>query len=305
MNDYEKTYQSFQTITGYDIKAFFQSFLSFVTTYYPYIVNYYNTGVINREAFFELENLSREIEKIEPLFVLHKNTLSDIGMWFLLDTFTEIQTKVNTIRMSAKWMRSVYTSVRSNTIKVQKILNTGQNFEDVAMDLESLNPQDDWLNIVTPEYIREEDYSVDRGPSIFSVNLQNIGLNYVDNVVAPLSGKSVLGIDIDTSFSFEEDDIKTVVYDDSMTQALKIIMEALKGCIPEFPDYGLPNEYIGTTVNAFQYATVFKAIMNMFQRDSRWKTVELLDIVREEDSIFLKIKATAVSESDYLVTVPI
>lgn len=43
----------------------------------------------------------------------------------------------------------------------------------------------------------------------------------------------------------------------------------------------------------------------MFQRDSRWKTVELLDIVREEDSIFLKIKATAVSESDYLVTVPI
>ena len=224
---------------------------------------------------------------------MHKNSLNDLDAWELLDTFTEIQTKILTIRSSAKWMRSVFDYVRTNTIKVEKILQSDETFEDVSANLDAITPQDDWVNITVPQYITEELYTNSSSP-IFSVNLQNVGLNYVDNVVDVLNGKSILGVDLDV-----------IEYDQAMVQALELIQSSLKGSYPEFEDYGITNEFIGTTVNAIQYATIFKGLMNMFQRDSRWKTVELLDLKRDQDSIFLSIRATTITESNYIINIPI
>lgn len=298
-------YEKFKNVTGYDIEAFFQSFVIFVTEQYPYIIDYYNGGKVEKEAFYQLDRISKEIGKIEPLFTLHSNTLNDIDSWELLDVFTEIETKIWTIRNSAKWLRSVFNYVRSNTIKVDRVLKTDENFEDVSEELGAENPQDDWLNITTPQYIEEEDYTPEDGSGIFSVNLQNIGLNYVDNIIDVLSGESILGIDIDKDFLFENDDLKIVAYDKAIEQALKLIQESLKGTYPEFENYGISDSFIGTTVNAIQYPSIFKDLMNMFQRDSRWKSVELLDVRRESDSIFLQIKVTAITENDYIINVPI
>jgi hypothetical protein len=305
MSEYTNSYIKFKEVTGYDIQQFFSDFVNFVNTDYPYIIDYYGSGNINQAAFYELERLLRETENIEPLFSLHKNNLDDIGMWYLLDAFSDISTKLATTRMASKWTRSIYNAVRASAIKMEKVLSPGQTFEEIAEDLEAADPQNDWLNIVTPQYIREEDYTVENGSRIFSVNLQNIRLNYVDNVVDTLSGKNILGKDLSTDFIFEGDDLKTVQYEDSIFQALDLITKSVQGCIPEFPEYGIPSDFIGTTINAFQYPVVFKAIMNMFQRDSRWKTVELLEVERKEDAIFLKLKATAVTENSYITNVPI
>lgn len=305
MSEYTKAYEQFKLVTGYDIEKFFSDFVDFVNTYYPYIINYYNSGVINKESFYELERLQRETEKIEPLFSLHRNNLDNVGMWYLLDTFTEINTKLLTTKMSAKWTRSIYNAVRASAIKMEKVLSPGQTFEEIAKELDADNPQNDWVNITLPQYIEEEQYTVEDGSRIFSVNLQNIKLNYIDNIVDTLSGKNILGKDISVDFTFENDDLKTVNYEESVFQALDLITKSLQGSIPEFPEYGIPNDFIGTTVNAFQYPVIFKAIMNMFQRDSRWKTVELLEVKREQDAVFLKIKATVVSESSYIVNVPV
>lgn len=305
MSEYADSYEKFKDITGYNIQGFFDDFVNFVNTQYPYIINYYSSGVIEESSFYELDRLQREVEKIEPLFILHRNTLDDIGMWYLLDTFSEIDTKLSTIRMSAKWTRSIYNAVRASAIKMEKILSPGQTFEKISEDLGALNPQDDWLSITVPQYIQEEDYSVQDGSKIFSVNLQNIRLNYIDNIVDTLNGKNILGKDISVDFKFDNDDLMTVNYEDSVFQALELITQSMQGCIPEFPEYGIPNEYIGTTINAFQYPVIFKAIMNMFQRDSRWKTVELLEVIRDKEAVFLKIKATVVSENEYIVNVPV
>lgn len=305
MSNQEQKYEKFKTVTGYDIRLFFSDFVTFVNQYYPSIVDYYNGGTIDQEAFYRLNLLTKEMDKIEPLFVLHSNTLDDIDSWELLDVFTEIQTKIWTIRNSAKWLRSVFDCVRSNTVKMEQVLGTDESFEDVAQkNLYSSNPQDDWLNIVVPQYINEEDYTPQSSP-IFSINLQQSRNNYIDNIVDTLDGKSILGIDIDKNFLFESDDLKVVSYDDAIKQALELIQGSLKGFYPEFPDYGITNDIIGTTINAVQYPTIFKNLINMFQKDSRWKSIELIDLYTEQDSIFLKIKATTVTKDDFIVSIPI
>lgn len=297
-------YEKFLSVTGYNIKDFFQSYVDFCSEYYPYIVDYYQGGEINADSFYELDKLIAQINIIEPLFQLHENKLNDISMWELLESFSEIVTKLTTIKNSDRWLRSASVG-RTNTLQLEKQLRTGETFETVSEQLELENPEDDWVDIVVPQYIIEEDYITGQGSNTFSVNLKNVGINYVDNVVDTLVDENILGKDLSTEFVFENEDLKIIKFQKSMEQALQIILEAVKGCIPEFTDYGLPSDFIGQTTNAIQYPIIFKSLMNMFQRDNRWASAELIDLKKVEDSIFMKVRATTVTKEDFLINVPI
>ena len=297
-------YEKFLSVTGYNIKDFFQSYVDFCSEYYPYIVDYYQGGGINADSFYELDKLIAQINIIEPLFQLHENKLDDISMWELLESFSEIVTKLTTIKNSDRWLRSASVG-RTNTLQLEKQLRTGETFETVSEQLELENPEDDWVDIVVPQYIIEEDYITGQGSNTFSVNLKNVGINYVDNVVDTLVDENILGKDLSTEFVFENEDLKIIKFQKSMEQALRIILEAVKGCIPEFTDYGLPSDFIGQTTNAIQYPIIFKSLMNMFQRDNRWASAELIDLKKVEDSIFMKVRATTVTKEDFLINVPI
>ena len=297
-------YEKFLSVTGYNIKDFFQSYVDFCSEYYPYIVDYYQGGEINADSFYELDKLIAQINIIEPLFQLHENKLDDISMWELLESFSEIVTKLTTIKNSDRWLRSASVG-RTNTLQLEKQLRTGETFETVSEQLELENPEDDWVDIVVPQYIIEEDYVTGQGSNTFSVNLKNVGINYVDNVVDTLVDENILGKDLSTEFMFENEDLKIIKFQKSMEQALQIILEAVKGCIPEFTDYGLPSDFIGQTTNAIQYPIIFKSLMNMFQRDNRWASAELIDLKKVEDSIFMKVRATTVTKEDFLINVPI
>lgn len=297
-------YEKFLSVTGYNIKDFFQSYVDFCSEYYPYIVDYYQGGEINADSFYELDKLIAQINIIEPLFQLHENKLDDISMWELLENFSEIVTKLTTIKNSDRWLRSASIG-RTNTLQLEKQLRTGETFETVSEQLELENPEDDWVDIVVPQYIIEEDYVTGHGSNTFSVNLKNVGINYVDNVVDTLVDENILGKDLSIEFVFENEDLKIIKFQKSMEQALQIILEAVKGCIPEFTDYGLPSDFIGQTTNAIQYPIIFKSLMNMFQRDNRWASAELIDLKKVEDSIFMKVRATTVTKEDFLINVPI
>lgn len=297
-------YEKFLSVTGYNIKDFFQSYVDFCSEYYPYIVDYYQGGEINADSFYELDKLIAQINIIEPLFQLHENKLDDISMWELLENFSEIVTKLTTIKNSDRWLRSASVG-RTNTLQLEKQLRTGETFETVSEQLELENPEDDWVDIVVPQYIIEEDYVTGHGSNTFFVNLKNVGINYVDNVVDTLVNENILGKDLSIEFVFENEDLKIIKFQKSMEQALQIILEAVKGCIPEFTDYGLPSDFIGQTTNAIQYPIIFKSLMNMFQRDNRWASAELIDLKKVEDSIFMKVRATTVTKEDFLINVPI
>lgn len=299
-------FEKFNQITGYDIKSFFKSFVDFSNTYYPSIVSFYQGGIVNADAFKTLDNLIASANVIEPLFSLHSDTLDDISMWDILDDFTEIQTKLETIKNSDRWLRSSSIG-RDNTIQISRKLRSGEDFETVSLEKGDEDPENDWRSIVTPQYIEEEDYDdIDGMRNTFYINMRNTGSNEVSTVIDTLIGDKILGKDISVKFSFDETgDLITVNGHDAMIQALNIIVSSLTGSIPEFPDYGISNEFIGTTVNAIQYPSIFKSIMNMFQRDSRWESVELLDLRIKEDNVFLTVKAKAITNQEYLTNITV
>ena len=112
-----------------------------------------------------------------------------------------------------------------------------------------------------------------------------------------------MGKDINKKFSFKDGDIDTVQFQAALIQAFDTILKTQKGGIPEFPNYGLPNDMVGSTVNAMQYPIIFKAISNMFQYDSRFKEIQILDIYRKEDNVFMKIEARSVTNESLVNTI--
>lgn len=293
---------TFKELTGYNIQSYFESFVLFCNSYYPLIVGYYTGQQVDvKDAFGRLDALLKQSDEIEPLFTLKSNGFSTIDAWELLDFFTECQTKLWTINNSSRWLRSAIIGRYGSNVAVQRVLKTRETFEDVALELGSNQPQDDWFNIAKNNYVEEEDYNANTGGGMFKINIREEGNFDIPNIIDNLTSEKILGRDIDVEFKFEGNDLKTVDYELAVRQALNTMIHCLKGTIPEFPEYGLPNDLIGGSANAIQYPTIFRHLLNMFQRDARWVEVNLIDLYRKEDNLFMKVNAKTVT-NNFLVT---
>ena len=294
----------FYKVTGYNITDFFETAEYFINTRYPLIIDFYNGGDYPENAFSQLNALLKECEKIEPLFELKKNTMDNMDSWELMEVFSDVQGKLFTIANSSRWQRSSRLGTYDSTINVNQLLKTYQTFEHVANSFSLENPQNDWMEIAKKNEFLETDYSPIESKGLFTMPINNAGNSQIDNVVDNLAlvkqddGSYLslsMGKDINKVFSFKDGDVDTVQFQAALIQAFDTILKTQKGGIPEFPTYGLPNDMVGTTVNAMQYPIIFKAISNMFQYDSRFKEVQILDIYRKEDNVFMKIEARSVT----------
>jgi len=295
--------QKFKNLTGYNIQGFFEDFVLFCNNYYPLLVAYYTgqSDVSVNDSFGRLDNLMQQAREIEPLFTLKANGLTGMSSWELLDTFTECQTKLWTINNSSRWLRSAIIGRYGSNIALDRVLKTRENFEIVANELGITDPQNAWFDIAKNNFVEEEDYDANSAGGMFKINIRQSGNFDIPNVVDNLSSEKILGRDMDADFRFENNDVATVDYELAVKQAFNTILNCVKGSVPEFIDYGIPNDIPGSSVNAVQYPTLFKHIMNMFQRDARWVQVNLLDVYQESDCIYMKISAKTVT-NNYLET---
>lgn len=296
----------FKDITRYDIGSYFIRFKDFCENQYPLIVQYYGGGTIDAMSFSILNQLIEESKQIEPLFESYSTTLSTIDMWEIMESFSEVQTKLLTIKNSSRWLRSSISDNLSPSVSVERLLKTNETFEDVSESLGDEDPQDDWVNIAIANYRSETSYTDEDGGSLFKVSLENTDEIEVDNIVDNLVGIKSLGKDLDKSITIENNDLRVVEYQSAIKQSLETIVGATKGCIPEFPEYGINKDsFVGSNINSIQYPVIFKNLLSMFQRDSRWRNVELIDLKIDKDAVFMKIRCTTVIDSEETTNVKI
>lgn len=297
----------FYKTTGYDIGSFFDKVVSFINNDYRLIVDYYQGGALPSSSFSTLTNLLNDCKTIESQFEIKENVLSDLSQFELLDLFDEIQVKLLTIKQSGKWQRSSRNGVYSESIIQNMSLKQGQTLEDLTRNLGASN-QDAWTSLAINNDFKEEDYSPLDSSKMLSVNLNNNNNSRINNIVSTMSVveknnvyyTEATGKDIDKSFDFVNNDFSIVEYTEALKQSFETILSTIRGSIPEFPLYGLPNEILGTTRNAIQYPIIFKSLLSMFQADSRWTNIELLDLKIKDTAIFIKVKATAIDNNIFI-----
>jgi len=279
----------FKDITGYDIELFFNNYIYFMNQYYQSIVDYYKGGELVAQSFNSLNLLIDEVNKIEPLFELHQNRFTTIDFWEILDAFSEIQVKLMTCQKMQKWTKSSRLNQFDTNIAFDRGLRQFETFESVAKSVGSNDPDTDWANISIDNLITEEDYTTEGG-KIFQVKLQNNANFDLPNIIDSLNGTNIYGKDIVKKFEFVDNDLKTIDGNDNITQSLDTKLSLVKGSVPEFQDMGLDPQSTSTNVNSIQYPTIFRNLLNLFQNDGRWNEVTLLDLFRQDDAIFMKLR---------------
>lgn len=281
----------FQGITGYDIRQFFSDYIYFVNNYYSFIVGYYKDGInADSESFNELDTLKKEAAEIEGKVIFYNEVFNNAQYWDLLDKFSDIQISLNTIDNLSRWLRSSRTDRFSSEVNVAYVQKQLETLEQISKKAGSINTNDDWAGIAMKNDLNEEKYT-SIGGVLMNISFSNNSTFDIKNIVDNMIGDNLYGKDLLKKFTIEEGDIKVLLGIDSLLQTFDTILNTFKGSIPEFPDDGTDQGIIGTNMNVINYPSIFRNLLNMFRKDDRFSSVDLVDLYKDQESVFLKIQA--------------
>lgn len=283
-------FDQFRSTTGYDIRKFFMSFSDFILDNYKDIVNYYNGQDISQEAFNEFDRLKRECSVIEGLLQFYSKSFKNCEYWELYDSFSNIQIKLMTIDNLSRWLRSSRLDRFSYKVNVNYVLKQNETIESVSKKVGNILYQDEWYKIAIDNDLNEEKYT-SSGGNILSITFSNNMNFYLKNIVDSLSKENLYGKDIHRKFILNNGDIECLKGIDSLIQTFETIFMTIKGSIPEFPEDGVSSSSIGSNVNVIGYQYIFRNILEMFQKDDRFKTIDLIDLNKRDDIVYMKIQA--------------
>jgi len=289
----ELSYIKFKKASGVDLAEFFNKYIDFTENGgYQSIYNYYSGGGrLPQTAFTILDLLIEESIFLQSQFKLHKNIFTNIAAWDLLEGLDNSLTRLLTIQNLKKYLRSSIINVSYN-LGVQQtdyILKQRQNFESVSSEiLKSQNSDNEWVDIAVDNNVIEEDYTA-VGGNVLGLTYNQVGtVNNINVVVDELIGERINGLDIQKELEFESDDLKVLDYDETILQAIDILLGLKKRDNPEFPDHGV-KKMVGTSFSAIGYPLIFRQLVNVFSTDDTISQFTIKDIRVESDSVFMDL----------------
>lgn len=299
MNLYNKDIlDEFQLMTGKNLREFFSKALLFFTSDYPAIVEYFSgkRKDISSLPFENFTFIKQELDSCFTLFQLFSNNMKDSRWWILLDQLEEIDSRLLTLASINRWARSSATSTSySPTVQIDYVLLQNETLETVSKNvLGDANPQDDWVNIALSNDLEEEDYSFEGGnPLRLQLDsLVNLGIT-VNSVVDTIIGKSIYGRDLTKYISFENDDLTSLQYDDTIKQAADILSKLRKGDNPNFPNLGIQSTaVIGANRNLMNFPIISRQMNEVFNSDDTFKNFQMVNLSISEDNLTCAIKVT-------------
>lgn len=288
----EEAYTLYKNLTKLDFNQFLKDFNSFVSFDYPIIVGYFSnrTQEINKQAFDNFDKLEKFSKKIAESFHNFHDQFKSLEFWEMIEQFDTIKTKIQTIKNTPKWIRSNKVWGFDNSLKQQYALAEGQTLERLSKELGYADKEQDWSDIALDNDMWEETYTSKESEKLLKVTFKNSQSFVVNTVVDNITGKNIYGKDVDSFIQFVDNDLKILNYDETINQSCYIKINAVKGSIPQFPERGISKDLIGSNRNMFRYGTIFRELTSMFEGDGRFKSVTLIDVVRDQDNVSFQFK---------------
>lgn len=284
----------FETITLYDISAFFSKYINFIDTKYSNIVNYYSgfTDVSPVDSLKSLANLISEHKKLVDIIILNSSSFNNYEFWILVEYVEDIGLALETANNASKWIRSAVTkSGNKQQVVVDLVMSQGQKIEDVDRDNLKSNDPDSWVQTALDNGLREEDYDMNGGALIKVVYKNNTSLflaGVVDNID---SAEKTYGLDIDKNITITDDDLVVLSYRDTFIQSMKILTDLKRGDDPSFPDRGVDvKNILGGNVAGISYPIIFRQLADNFATDDGFKSFSMTDVKRQQDAVYIEFQ---------------
>lgn len=286
------TLDDFERLSSYDIETFFNNYIEFSEFHYANITNFFSgvSSIVPTESINKLSWLVKEYKKIVDVTILNAVSLSNLQYWDLLEYIEDIGHALETADNSSKWLRSALTSTGyKQQVVVDYMLSQGETLEQAERKaLKSTNFRDTWVETALENNLEEEDYDGDGGALIKVIYKNNSSLileGVVDNIDTP---EKTYGKDIDRNITFEDDDLKVLSYQDTLTQCVDILTNLKREDDPAFPDRGINTKaIIGGNLAAISYPSIFRDLAGNFATDDSFKAISITDVKKNQDIIYL------------------
>lgn len=296
LSKYQDKLDQFKKKTGANIELFLNDFNFFEKNHYSNIINFFgNGGNLVRESFNFLDHLIKESKSLETLIEEKLPIFDSVAYWDIVDIYEDIKEDLDTCYNLKRLLRSS-SNRNSSTIEFSNIQKQNETFENISKKYGFSNPDSD-VELLLSNQIIEEDYT-NQGGKMLNVRIPNNSTFSLENIVDTLTYENIYGKDIICKLEIQSDGgLATLVGKDSLRQTFSTIMSTIKGSIPEFPNDGVPDYVYGSNKNIIQYPIIFRSLLSMIQKDKRFTKLELLDINKDQDSIFLEFQASTITES--------
>lgn len=275
----------FKKVTNYDLSKYLDDTSEFFVNSVPDIVSYYNGNFIKKTVFTDLVRLYKESKKVDTLINVSNSSLSsNTGWWDLVETLSEIRTKLETVQNLAKWLRSSYVFGWEKNTKVEIVLGQYSTLEDVSTNLGNPNPNEDWAEIAVANNLLEGDYTK-AGGNVLSISKQDNKVFNTESVVDVMVGDNILGKDLPKKLTINDLDIGYLSTAATMQQSAEILLNIVKGSVLEFPYLGV-SQKAGTSLFDFKLSSVGREVQATFKTDDSFKSVQMGKSGKESEDAY-------------------
>lgn len=286
---------NFERLASYDIRTFFTNYLDFVDVQYANITNFFSgkSNVVPTTSFNKLDWLIREQKKVIDVTILNATSLQGYEYWTLLEYIEDIGHVLETANNASKWLRSSITkNGYKQQVQIDVVANQGQGLEGIERDkLKSTTFNDSWVQTALQNELREEDYDLSGGYLLKAIYKNNASIylnSVVDNINTP---EKTYGLDIDRNITFENDDLVTLPYKETIFQCAEILTGLKKEDDPAFPERGINSKLlVGSNIAAVSYPAIFRDLAANFATDDSFKSFAITNIRREQDALYVDFK---------------
>lgn len=279
----------------YNIENYLDLYRYFITDNLSHITEYYKNSdeEPDYQSFDFLDRLIKQSEIIEGLIRINRNNFTRLDEWNLVEFIDEIKIKLKSISNSSKWLRSSKTlnTWRGAILQTDYVLEDEETLESVSSQVNGeLTSQDDWVRIAIENDISEFDYGVQSNKKINITKKIFSSPNYfLNSVVDNLKNEKLYGLDFDVKITFENDDIKTLDYEQTVRQSALVLVNLKKGDIPEYPSLGVDQKVcIGSNIGSVLFSSIKRQLQETFRTDDSIRNFSINDISYENGDLTIK-----------------
>lgn len=281
---------TYEQASSEDVRGFMEEFVDFMDNQQQRIVNFYsgNTEELDRGIIENLEDLIKRCNDLINSLNIFSEKLETAEMWELLNFLEDIETRLQQTRVMPKLLRSSVTITGNKSGFYRDIvIAEGETIESTLRSLQIEGADDRWQDVAIQNNITEEDYGDDAVKA--KVRVAGGEATDINDVVDVMDGKSIYGKDLDDELVFENEDLKALSPDKTMSQSVENLVRLNRGSVPEFPNYGIKfSDLIGGTIVKFSYPALVRQLTEVFSQDDTISSISIEDIEFVKQSLLLK-----------------
>ena len=288
----ENTIEIFQNKTNFPLADFLVEANSFFSNEFNDIVNFYsgNKNTLDRSQIKKLNSLSEKALYLQKIFRDNKYKFNTVDFWELLDIIEDIKVKLSTSQNMSKYLRSTINNSldKNNGFVFDTILENQETLEDINLKKLKNTYEEDWFDIALENDLKEIDWDISGGKELKlrkKIFQSDLVTSMIDNTV----GEKIYGRDIKKKLTFEDDDLKSLDYKETVNQTVEILASLNKGDIPEYREIGIPiGLYKGSNFSRLNYSSIVRELNKNFSTDDLFSNFNVLEMEYKEGDLYIK-----------------